>query len=407
MTSRGRSIAVPITLVLFGGAALTAFVATGESMSGEDTFQIVVLAAGIAAIAGIAGVGALTALRTRSLAVQAASLILVVVVSLGLGVWIGAAFMFISGRDLAELAIMLAAAGSVAIVTALVLGWRVGNATTALVEAARRLGEGQPMNPTRSAPAEFERLARELDRAALRLEDARRREAALEQSRRELVAWVSHDLRTPLAGIRAIAEALEDGIAEDAATVTSYHATLCAEAERLSDLVDDLFELSRTQAGVVRLQLQHVSWADLISDTLAGVAPVAEAKGVQLVGRVDDAPSVVNVSPPEVVRALRNVLENAVRHTPSDGTVIVEAGAEDDRAYVSVLDHGGGIPERDLGRVFEVAFRGDPARTPGTAGAGLGLAIARGLVEAHDGDISVQNEDGGCRFTLRLPLRSA
>jgi signal transduction histidine kinase len=407
MTRLRRSVAVPITFVLLSGAGLTALIATRASMSGHDTFQIVALAAGTAAIAGAAGAAALGALRTRSLAAQTAGLTLVVVVSLGLGVWIGAAFMFISERDLSELAMMLSAAGSVAVATALVLGRRVANATTSLVEAARRLGDGQPPGPTRSVPAEFERLARELDEAAARLADARRREAALEQSRRELVAWVSHDLRTPLAGIRAIAEALEDGIVSDGPTIAAYHSTLRTEAERLSELVDDLFELSRTQAGVIRLHMQRVSWADLISDALAGVAPVAEAKGVQLVGRVEEAPPVVSVSPPEVVRALRNILENAVRHTPSDGTVLVEAGTEADRAYVSVVDDGGGIPESDLERVFDVAFRGDQARTPGQGGAGLGLAIARDLVAAHHGDISVRNENGGCRFTVRLPIRSA
>jgi signal transduction histidine kinase len=147
-----------------------------------------------------------------------------------------------------------------------------------------------------------------------------------------------------------------------------------------------------------------VSLGDLVSDALAGASPIAAAKGVHLEGRLDGPPAELEVSTSEVLRALRNILENAIRHTPSDGSVTVEAGSDHVGAYVSVIDTGGGIPERDLPRVFEVAFRGDAARTPGGSGAGLGLAIARGFVEAHQGDITVRNENGGCRFTVRLPL---
>jgi signal transduction histidine kinase len=237
-----------------------------------------------------------------------------------------------------------------------------------------------------------------------RLEQSRARERALDSSRRELVAWVSHDLRTPLAGIRAIVEALEDGVVDDPQTIAHYYATLRAETDRLAGLVDDLFELSRAQAGVLDLHVERVSLGDLVSDALAGASPVAAAKRVRLEGHLDGPPAELEVSASEVLRALRNILENAIRHTPSDGTVTVEAGQDGARAYVSVVDTCGGLPERDLVRVFEVAFRGDAARTPGDAGAGLGLAIARGFVEAHSGDITVRNENGGCRFTVELPL---
>jgi signal transduction histidine kinase len=230
------------------------------------------------------------------------------------------------------------------------------------------------------------------------------REEALDASRRELVAWVSHDLRTPLAGIRAMIEALEDGLVDEPETVARYYSTLRREADRLAELVDDLFELSRAQAGVLRLEPAPVSLGDIVSDALAAASPVAASKGVRLEGRLDGPPPELEVSASEVLRALRNILENAIRHTPSDGAVTVEAGRDGDGAYVSVVDTGGGIPEPDLPRVFDVAFRGDAARTPGYAGAGLGLAIARQFVEAHRGDITVRNENGGCRFTVHLPL---
>jgi len=322
------------------------------------------------------------------------------------GAWAGARAMFLSQHDLWALGVILIAAGVVTVASALLLGRRVGAASEALVGVARRLGDADARadGPGPPAPQELARLHRELEITSRRLEQARTREQTLDSSRRELVAWVSHDLRTPLAGIRAIVEALEDGVVDDERTVARYYATLRGEADRLAELVDDLFELSRAQAGVLQLQSESVSLGDLVSDALAGASPIAAAKGVHLEGRLDGPPAELEVSTSEVLRALRNILENAIRHTPSDGSVTVEAGSDHVGAYVSVIDTGGGIPERDLPRVFEVAFRGDAARTPGGSGAGLGLAIARGFVEAHQGDITVRNENGGCRFTVRLPL---
>jgi signal transduction histidine kinase len=372
----------------------------------NETVELALLAAGTAAVAAVAGALVLRTLRSRSLGAQVVAVAVVAVVGVAVGAWAGARAMFLSDHDLWALAVILVAAGTVAVVSALILGRRVGAASEALVGVARRLGDGdsRPARPVPAAPQELAKLHRELELTSQRLEQARTREQALDSSRRELVAWVSHDLRTPLAGIRAIVEALEDGLVEDPETVARYYATLRGEADRLAELVDDLFELSRAQAGALQLQLERVSLGDIVSDALAGASPIAAAKGVRLEGRLDGPPAEVEVSASEVLRALRNILENAIRHTPSDGSVVVEAGSDDRGAFVSVRDTGGGIPEQDLPRVFEVAFRGDAARTPGEAGAGLGLAIARGFVEAHRGDITVRNENGGCRFTVRLPL---
>jgi signal transduction histidine kinase len=372
----------------------------------NDTIELTLLAAGTAAVAAAVGALVLHTLRRRSLGAQVAAVAVVAVVGVAVGAWVGARVMFLSEHDLRALGVILVSAGAVGVVSALILGRRVGAASEALVTVARRLGDGglPPEGPGPAAPQELARLHRELELTSHRLEQARAREQALDSSRRELVAWVSHDLRTPLAGIRAIVEALEDGLVDDRETVARYHATLRGEADRLAELVDDLFELSRAQAGVLQLQLERVSLGDLVSDALAGASPIAAAKGVRLEGRLDAPPAELEVSASEVLRALRNILENAIRHTPSDGSVTVEAGSDGAGAYVSVSDTGGGIPERDLPRIFEVAFRGDAARTPGDAGAGLGLAIARGFVEAHQGDITVRNENGGCCFTVHLPL---
>jgi signal transduction histidine kinase len=256
------------------------------------------------------------------------------------------------------------------------------------------------------APGELAALAAELRQTSTRLAEAREQAAALESSRRELVAWVSHDLRTPLAGIRAMVEALEDGVVDDADTVARYHRTMRREADRLAGLVDDLFELSRIQAGSLSLQFEAVPLDELVSDAIAGAAIAAAAKDVSLRGDVAQPAPVVELSTPEMARVVRNLLDNAIRHTPRGGQITVDARLDEtgSSARVSVLDGCGGIPEHDLDLVFDLAYRGDAARTPGDGGGGLGLAVARGLVEAHQGHITVQNEGPGCRFTVRLPL---
>jgi signal transduction histidine kinase len=399
----GTVVAVAIS---GGGCALAA--AAFASMSLHETLELSGIAAATALVAVIIGGVALHALRRRPVGVQVAGLALTMVFALGVGAYAAAHAMFIADQDLTALLVVLLAAGTVSVASALVLGARIGTATSSLVDIARRIGvDPTPAATTHIAapPHELGRLAAELEAMERRLDDARRREQTLEASRRELVAWVSHDLRTPLAGIRAMVEALEDGVVADTATVARYHRTLREEADRLAALIDDLFELSRAEATTLQLHLEHVSLGDLISDALAGSAPVAAAKGVHLDGRVVGPPPKLVVSAPEVLRALRNLLDNAIRHTPSDGSVFVEAGVDDDQpqsVYVCVRDTGGGIPDTALGRIFDVAYQADPARTPGS-GAGLGLAIAKGFVEAHHGELTAENDNGGACFTMRLP----
>jgi signal transduction histidine kinase len=236
------------------------------------------------------------------------------------------------------------------------------------------------------------------------LTESRERDRAIEASRRELVAGVTHDLRTPLAGIRAMAEALEDGVADDPATVERYYRGIRSETERLAGMVDELFELSRIQAGTLQLTMNRVALTDLVDDALASIAPLAKAKGVRVAARARSG-TPIEADASELGRALRNLLANAVRHTPSDGTIEVHSDERGAVAHVTISDACGGIPEPDLAHVFDVGFRGSTARTPSPdAGAGLGLAIARGIVEAHAGQISVVNKDGGCQFVVVLPL---
>ncbi|MHA6780193.1 sensor histidine kinase [Pseudonocardia saturnea] len=237
------------------------------------------------------------------------------------------------------------------------------------------------------------------------LHEAHDAERAAEASRRELVAWISHDLRTPLAGIRAMSEALADGVVGDADGVAEYARRIRGETVRLSGMVDDLFQLSRITSGALTLNLSAVPLHEVVSEAVAVEGVAAARKGVRVEAAEDSDWPVVRGSDPELARVVRNLLSNAIRHTPPDGAVVVAAGVTADRAWLRVDDGCGGIPPDDLDRVFDVAFRGEGARTPDddTHG-GLGLAIARGLVEAHDGEIDARNHGLGCRFEVRLPL---
>ncbi len=251
-------------------------------------------------------------------------------------------------------------------------------------------------------------LGRGIARDAIWQREVRDRERAAEASRRELVAWISHDLRTPLAGIQAMTEALSDGVVSRPDEVADYLARIRRETERLSGMVDDLFRLSRITSGAMHLTLSAVPLGEVVSEAVAAETVAAARKGVRV--RADDHAEwpVVLGSDPELARVVRNLLSNAIRHTPPDGSVVVAAGVRGREAYLRVDDGCGGIPEPDLERVFDVAFRGSPARTPaGGSGAGLGLAITRGLVEAHRGKINAQNLGPGCRFEVVLPLATA
>ena len=250
-------------------------------------------------------------------------------------------------------------------------------------------------------------LGRRLAAESVWADEVRQHERQLEASRREVVAWVSHDLRTPLAGMRAMTEALEDGVVSDPSTVHEYHRRMRGETDRMTRLVEDLFQLSRINSGALSLLLEPVSLSDIVSDAVSAATPLARARGVGLTADAAPLPEILG-SESELNRVVRNLLDNAIRHSPERGVVTVRAGGDQGQVWLSVSDACGGIPAEDLDRVFDVAFRGEPARTPAaddrvTGGGGLGLAIARGFVEAHHGQIEVGNEGSGCRFLVRLP----
>ena len=365
----------------------------------KDLLLIAVFAFLGAAAAGLLGALVLRALRHRSLVVSVTVVPAVAVTAMFSGTLAVAWAMFLSRHDLAVVTTVVAMAAVVSLATAVVLGRWVVARSNALTRAARSFGEGGSFSaPGGDVTAELAALSAALADTSAKLTTSRERERALEDSRRELVAWISHDLRTPLAGLRAMAEALEDGVADDS---DRYLRRIRGEVERLNAMVGDLFELSRIHAGALALSPHTVPLEELVGEALAGADPLARQRGVRLVG--DPVATVpVEVDPREMTRVLGNLLVNAIRRTPADGTVAVAAHRADDSVVVSVTDGCGGIPEEDLPRVFETGWRGAHARTP--PGAGLGLAIVRGIVEAHRGSATVHNVTGGCRFELTLPL---
>ena len=364
--------------------------------------QVVLIAAGCTGAVGAGGMGVIRLLRRASLRLSFQVSGAVIVLAVVAGTLGTAKAMFLSRHDLGVVVMVCVVAALVAVGFGCLLGRQVEANSLALRRAARSLGEedgGGYRPPTGPMTAELAALSRDLAVTSERLRESRGREHALEQSRRQLVAWVSHDLRTPLAGLRAMAEALEDGLA---AEPDRYHRQIRAEVDRLAGMVDDLFELSRIESGTLGLSPSQITLDDLINDALASTEALARARGVRLTGEAG-GPLVIRADPHALSRALTNLLINAIRHTPADGGVHIMSAPEAGGALLAVADGCGGIPEADLTRVFDTAWRGTHAHSLDTKRAGLGLAIVRSIVEAHEGQVCVVNTGEGCRFEMRLP----
>ena len=243
------------------------------------------------------------------------------------------------------------------------------------------------------------------DPDALARERARERfQRELDRLRRNLIAWAGHDLRTPLASIHAIVEALADGVVDDPETVDRYLCTVSREIDSLSRLLDDLFELAQLEAGGLRLESRPNSLSDLLSDTLESFSELAVQQGITLGGRADSDVDPVMMDARQIGRVLSNLLGNALRHTPSGGAVYAQATRTAEGVQVEVRDTGEGIDAADLPHVFEHFYRGDKSRSRATGGSGLGLAIAAGIVEAHGGHIGAESGVGqGTRVWFTLP----
>jgi signal transduction histidine kinase len=395
-----RNLAIGVTIAIVA----VAFVGWSQGPSKDSVSMLVVQTVVTSMVAAAIGWWIVGLTRGRRIVVQIVGIALVASLTTVAGVFAAVWAMFLSGHDLQVISMVLAASTTVAVVGAMVMARSLAQSALDVSALARQLTGPTAFDPPTSlASTEFRQLANELSVVSNELEVSRQRERALDAARRELVTWVSHDLRSPIASIRAMAEALEDGVVDDATTMRRYFRNIHHESERLGGLVDDLFELNRINSGTYRFDGTTVPLDELLGDVIERAAASAAARGIDVVNASAEMSSAM-VPATDLQRVLHNVLDNAIRHTPAGGTVMMDVAVVDGTAEISISDECGGIPEADLPRVFEVAFRSDASRQRDHGGGGLGLAIAKGLLDHHHGSIDVANQTGGCRFVLRLPV---
>jgi signal transduction histidine kinase len=353
-------------------------------------FGVVVALATLAA--GLASTCALRLLPTLRL--QLAALALTAVALPLCAVTLGGLVMFHMHADV-KLLEVAAISASTALVAALVLGNSIARRVAALERAAARLAAGElSARAPEAGPREVARLGASFNEMGSNLEQ-------LFDARRQLVAWASHDLRTPVASIQAMLEAIEDGLVD----ADAYLPALAEQTAALSSLIDDLFELARIDAGALTVELRETALDELVAACVRGLEAEARAKQIRLDVALAAPLPTVRCAPSHVQRVLLNLLTNALRHTPSDGSVVVTAQPAGNELHVLVEDTGEGLSAQAQGRMFERFWRGDRARKRDGARAGLGLAIARGLIEAQGGRMWAENRgSGGARVGFALPV---
>jgi two-component system sensor histidine kinase BaeS len=350
----------------------------------------VALGAGLL-VAGVASAAVLRFMPTLRLQLGALA---VLAVCLPLGVVIASGLVMFD-MEAAKIISVAVASALAALGGALLLSRWILRPLERLRETSSLLARGDlKARASESGPRELVELSGSFNEMAANIEQ-------LFDARRQLVAWASHDLRTPLASLRAMIEALEDGLAAP----SEYLPAIREQLETLSALIDDLFELARIDAGVLTLDVRDEALGELISGCLRAMQAEAKARNVRLDVRIDAADPTVRVAPEKVERVLLNLLTNAVRHTPSDGAVSVIVQPNSDHVVVAVEDTGTGLAPGAAHRMFERFWRDDDSRARSSGGAGLGLAIAQGLVHAHGGTIWAENRSsGGARVAFTLPL---
>ncbi len=324
-----------------------------------------------------------------------------------LNVWITARLMFASPHDLLLGTILLLFAGGIAMVLGYFLSSAISERIWLLDQAARQIQAGNlSVRVQVSGNDEVAGLARTFNQMAAQLQEAEAKQQALETLRHDLVVWAGHDLRTPLAGVRVLVEALADGMIDDPATSHRYLEQARKQIDHLSLLIDDLFQVSQLDAGGIPLNLEPASLADLISDTLENFSGMAAQLHIALSGRAAPGIDPVTMDVQRIGRVLNNLVDNALRYSQAGGRVSVQAEVVAESVRVTVQDNGEGISSTDLPHVFDRFYRGEKSRNQATGGTGLGLAIAKGIVEAHGGQIGVESNLGqGARFYFWLPKK--
>jgi len=320
-------------------------------------------------------------------------------------VWLTARLMFASEHDLLLATVLLIFAGGMAMILGFFLAAALTDRLRQLEAASRALAAGDLTTRVLfTGQDEVSTLGASFNQMAAQLQQAADRQKELERLRSDLIAWVGHDLQTPLASIRAILEALADGVVDDPETVRRYLGTAQRDVRSLSLLIDDLFQMAQIDAGGLKLDLAPNALSDLISDTLESFSELAVRQGISLEGSLEPGTDPVTMDAPRIGRVLNNLVGNALRHTPAGGKVEVRARRNGPGVEVTVSDTGEGIRPEDIPHVFEQFYRGDKSRSRATGGSGLGLAISRGIIAAHGGEIRAESAPGaGTRFIFTLP----
>ena len=321
-------------------------------------------------------------------------------------VWFSAQLMFTSPHDLLLAIVLLIFAGGIAMILGYFFSSTVTERILSLKRAAEKIAQGdlQTRVPI-TGHDELSALSATFNQMAEQLQVADQQQRDLENLRRDLVAWASHDLQTPLASMRAILEALADGVVDEPDMIKRYLQTAQKDVMSLSVLMDDLFQMSQLDTGGFPLNRAQSSLNDLISDTLESFSELAYRESVKLEGKVEPDVDPVFMDTQAIGRVLNNLISNALRHTSAGGEIHVYARRTSQGVEVSVRDTGEGIPAKDIPHIFERFYRGDASRSRNKGGAGLGLAIAQGIVHAHGGDIRVESQVGkGTQFTFHLPF---
>jgi signal transduction histidine kinase len=398
-----RSLALAAAVAATGGlGTMLAGAASGMGAGDIAHLALLMLPAVVATLVSAAIARPLLArasFRQRLVAIGAVS----VLVSLG-NLAALAGLMFVSAHDALLMGALLVYSAGSGAAAAIALSRSSAAAVGRLAETAAELAQGRLDARTGSLGSgpELDALAAALDDMAQRLQASIERERMVEARRRDLITAVSHDLRTPLAGLRAMVEAIDDGVVSDAATIQRYAGEMRRSVDSLAALVDDLFELAQLDAGAIEAESSRVRLDEVIESVVTACEAQAVEKGL-VVERVLDGAGKALCSP-RLMRVLQNLLQNAIRHTSSDGTVRIQARRRPGVLEVAVEDTGEGMEPSVLDRVFEPFWRADPARAG--EGAGLGLALAKRIVEALGGDIKVESQPArGARFAVLLPER--
>lgn len=373
--------------------------------------DMLIMAAAVLGTGTIGAVVALTsgrwsaglALRWRLIAICAVGLL-----GLVMNILVAAWLMFLSAHDLELLLVLCGFAFLATAGAAIVMTRAVSHRFEDLEAAAARLAEGDlSVRVAVRGDDEAARVGAAFNEMAAALETAQKQRAETEGARRALFAAISHDLRTPLSTMQAMVEAMVDGVVTDQETSARYLHNIRSEVGRLSSLIDDLFELTTIDSGELRLHLESLRLEDVVAETIDAFRPQAERAGIRLAFEPGQATPPVSVDPQRLTRVLYNLLQNAVRHTPADGAIVLRTAPTAEGVQVEVRDTGEGIPPKDLPHVFDTFYRGEASRLRANgSGSGLGLSIARGIIEAHGGRIWVQSSEGaGSTFGFVLPSR--